>query len=412
MKSRTRLAIERLEDRWCPAVTATAKAGTLTLSGSPTGTVQITQDSTTAGTFTVLDNGVAITGSPFTSVKNIKLNLGSANDTVAIDLGGKTLTGNVTANLGGGANTLTVVHGGVSGRLSVSAGDANDTVTLGSGTANDTLTLKEADIALDGGIDTLTVKSGVTISRYLDSYFVNNVTLQAGSSVRNVFILGGTGGNTITAAGDITGDLAVDAYFRSASTAGTTLTVSGDVDGGVYFDGSNQADSLTISGTVGKGVAAYTGGGNDTVSITGAVTRDIYLDTGSGDDGVTINTTVGRSVAAYTGGGNDTVSISGAVTRDLYLDTGAGDDTITINSSVGGKTNVSAGSGNDTLTLGATAALAKASVISMGAGNDAVTLTAGASITSLLINGGTGNDSFTGNATLSGLTLASIETLL
>jgi hypothetical protein len=56
MKSAFRFAIERLEDRWCPALTATLRSGTLTISGSAdNGAIGIVQDSTTAGTINVTD---------------------------------------------------------------------------------------------------------------------------------------------------------------------------------------------------------------------------------------------------------------------------------------------------------------------------------------------------------------------
>src|SRR5262245_33244071 len=110
--SALRLAVERLEDRWCPAVTATLRSGTLFISGSAdNGAIAITQDATTAGTINVLDGTTAVSGAPFTGVKNIRLNLTSADDKVTIDLGGQTLSGNINANLGDGANDLTVTDG-------------------------------------------------------------------------------------------------------------------------------------------------------------------------------------------------------------------------------------------------------------------------------------------------------------
>src|SRR5262249_40123634 len=159
-----------------------------------------------------------------------------------------TLAGNVTANLGGGANDLTVVNGTVGGRLAVSAGDGDDKVTLGDGTA--TLTARDVSLALFGGTDTVSVKSGVTVSRSLTTLYANNVTLEAGSTAGNVFVRGGTGGNTVDVAGAVTGSLVMDAFFRSGSSAGTTLTVSGDVDGNLLFLGSDQADTLTVTGHV------------------------------------------------------------------------------------------------------------------------------------------------------------------
>src|SRR5262245_44933930 len=122
MKSRARLALESLEGRWCPAVTAALNAGVLTISGvADNGSISVAQDVTTAGTITVSDGDTAVTGSPFTGVTGIRLNLTSTDDKVTIDLGGQTFSGKVSANLGGGADTLTVQNGTISDTLAVSS---------------------------------------------------------------------------------------------------------------------------------------------------------------------------------------------------------------------------------------------------------------------------------------------------
>src|SRR5438105_3450165 len=331
MKSQFRLAVERLEDRWCPALTTSLRAGTLTISGTAdNGSIAVVQDATTAGTFQVLDGTTAVSGSPFTGVKNIRLNLTNADDTVKIDLGGQTLAGGVNANLGDGANDLTVVHGGIGGRLAVSAGNGDDTVTLGDGTSD--LTIRDADVRLYGGIDTFTAKSGVDVTRSLVTAYVNEWTLADGATADDVYIRGGSGGNTIAVAGDVTGDLSIDAFFRSGSDAGTTVNVTGDVDGNLTFVGSDQDDSLTVSGSV------------------------------------------GRSVRAVTFDGADAVAIDGAITRNLSIDTGAGNDTITVANVVGGRTTIGAGAGDDALTIAAAAKLVGNATVGMGAGADKVTL--------------------------------------
>ena len=364
MKVRNRLTVEPLEDRWCPAVTATLRSGTLTISGAAdNGTIQVMQDATTAGTIQVLDGDSAVGGSPFTGVTNIRLNLTDADDDVTIDLGGQTLSGGILANLGAGANELTVVNGSVGGRLAVRSGDGDDTVTLGDGT--DALALRDADIALYGGIDAVTVSADVSITRTLATFYVNEWALEEGGTANNVYVRCGSGGNTVEVVGDVTGDLVIDAFFRSGSDAGTTANVTGEVDGGVYFFGSDQDDTLNLAGDVGRGVVTHTYGGADKVSL------------------------------------------GGAVTRGLTLDTGAGDDQITLGGSVGGRGLISAGAGNDTLTISATAQFLGSATVSLGSGNDAVALDAAAGLVTLLLNGGTGTDTFTGTRTRTGLTLVS-----
>ena len=120
MQPKNRLSLEALEDRWCPALTAALTSGVLTISGTAdTGPIQITQDSTTAGTISVSDGGTAVTDSPFAGVTSIRLNLTEADDTVVVDLGGQTFFGPIVANLGVGANSLTVQNGSLDGDLSV-----------------------------------------------------------------------------------------------------------------------------------------------------------------------------------------------------------------------------------------------------------------------------------------------------
>ena len=278
MTFKTRPVIEQLEDRFCPALTASLRGTTLLISGTAdNGSIRVVQDATTAGTIQVLDGDTAVGESPFTGVRNVRLNLTSADDNVTIDFGGQTLSGSVTANLGGGANQLSVVNGTLGGRLSVSAGDGDDTVTLGDGTT--ALSLKDVELKLDGGVDSVTLASEATVSRVLATLYANNITLAAGSTAHDVYIRGGTGGNTVQVDGDVTGDLAVDAFFRSGSSAGTTVNVTSDVDGHVLFAGSDQDDCADDLGAIGKSLAAALFGGSDAVTLDGAVTRALALDT-------------------------------------------------------------------------------------------------------------------------------------
>jgi hypothetical protein len=362
MKHQGRLTVERLEDRWCPALTVALNAGTLSISGAAdNGSIHVVQDSTTAGTINVLDGTTAVSGSPFTNVSNVVLKLTSADDNVTINLGGQTLPGFVNAHLGDGANTLTVENGAVGTWFAVGAGSGKDTVTLGDGTAK--LSLKYALVWLDGDVDTLTVASGATISGALGGFGMNTVNLNAGSTVNETYLGIGTLGGTVTAAGSVTGNLVVDAFHWWGSSAGTTVTATGSVAGYLVFLGSTQNDSLTVSGTVGKGLGALTFGGDDSITVSGNVTGLMGLDTGAG---------------------NDSIALSGTVGDRTFIDTGAG---------------------ADVLTMGPTAKFQNAAYINMGPGNDSVTLDDAASITTMFINGGFGTNTFTGTKTRTGLTL-------
>ncbi|MFL5329625.1 MAG: hypothetical protein ACJ8C4_12000 [Gemmataceae bacterium] len=365
MTRRSLFRLEQLENRWCPAVTARLALGTLTISGTPAATLSIVQDSTTAGKIQVFDGVTPVTGSPFTGVNNLRLSLGTSADTVAIDLGGKTLPGYIVAALGAGANNLSVINGAAT-RVSIGASNDDDSVTLGDGIS--ALTLQYADVSLTGGSDTVTLKNGTTLSKDFSAFYVNDVTLEAGASTRNFYVRGGTTGNAIDISGTVTGNLFVHSlYFFGASTAGTSLDVSGTVDGSVSFYGSDLADTVTLGNNVGRGA----------------------------------------TIVGY--GGDDSISISGAVTNSLYIDGGDGDDSIDVSSTVGGRVYIYGGAGNDSLVIGAAAKFLTNAVVSMGSGADTVNLNNAASFTSLLINGGSGTDTFIGNKAATGLVLVSCE---
>jgi hypothetical protein len=375
MRSRTslRLGVERLEDRTVPAVTASVINGSLVVKddGSAASNIAITASDTNADgvadTFTVADGSTAV-GTFNNVTRDVVLRLGGEDDTVSIDLGGLSAPRGIAAALGNGTNSLSIDNGTVKGSVSVLGGSGTDTVTLG-GTKALTVNGSAALDLGDAANDVLHLRQA-TVQGYLLAFAANNVTLDAGSTVvGSVFLVGGTGGNTVNLNGTIEGS-AVLLSRQFGSTAGSTLNITGTVDGNVGFLGSNQTDKLSLSAS------------------------------GS----------VGGSLIALLGGGDDTAAVSGTVTNNLVLDGGAGNDALTISGAVGNRTVVTGGAGDDTLTItGSTAKLTGAATVNMGAGNDKVTLDDSATITTLLANGGSGTDTFVGTRTRNGLTLVSFE---
>jgi hypothetical protein len=159
-RARARLLTEPLEDRSVPAVSATVSSGTLLVTGAATNsgdTIAIAQ--TTPGAFTVSDGGTPVTVEGSGAVNNVDVRLGRVSDTVAIDLGGLSLAGTVSASLGGGTDSLTVANGTIGGNLTVKGGPGRDVVTL-----VEPLTINGAlAVATAGGDDTVTV-GAVTIA--------------------------------------------------------------------------------------------------------------------------------------------------------------------------------------------------------------------------------------------------------
>ena len=189
MKTRSRLNLESLENKLCPTITASLKSGTLYISGkADNGSIAVIQDSATAGKIQVFDGITPITGSPFSGVANIRVVLGTADDAVAVDLGGKALPGNISAYMGNGANNLSVTNGAAN-RLTINAGANDDTVTLGNGV--DGLQLNDGMVILNDGFDTLNVEPDVTVVNNLSSYYSNDFTFKAGTTVNNLLVRGG-----------------------------------------------------------------------------------------------------------------------------------------------------------------------------------------------------------------------------
>src|SRR5262249_26117476 len=209
-----------------------------------TATTDLTVQQTGANDFTVTESGNPVSGGSFTGVTgDVILRLSRNNDTgVGVDLNGNTAPDDVLVSLGGGTNDLTVLGGAgggtIPGYLAVSGGLGNDSVTLGDGT--NALTVGEATaVGLDGGVtDALHVSAGVTLQGQLATAFVNNITLDAGSTLeRSAFLVGGTGGNTVNLDGTIDGSVVF--YGSSRSDAVDELNVNGSIGGSLiaYLDG-------------------------------------------------------------------------------------------------------------------------------------------------------------------------------
>jgi hypothetical protein len=377
MKRRTspRLNLQVLEDRSVPAVTASVVNGSLVVKGdtAAASNVAITASDTNADgaadTFSVTDGGTSV-GSFGSVTKDVVLRLSSNDDTVSIDLGGLSTPRGISVSMGKGTNALTVANGTVAGSLSVAGGSGADTVTLGGVTG---LTVNgNAVIDLGSGDSDALQLTDATFNRYLLAYSAETVTLDANSTVAKGFgVLGGSAGTTVNLDGTVEGSVAVAGagacFHGTSATSASTLNLAGTVDGSVAFVG---------------------GGGSDTLNVTGSV---------------------GGNLLAYLGNGDDTATVSGTVTGSLVLDGGAGNDTMTLSGTVGNRAIISGGAGDDTVAITATADIGGNATVNLGAGADKLTLDDGATIASLVANGGSGTDTFVGTSTRTGLKVVGFE---
>jgi hypothetical protein len=398
MRARRRPCLEVLEDRWCPAVTALLSGGMLGISGD-SANLHITRSAT--GAFTIMDNGNPVSSRSFALVRDLSVNLGGGNDRVVIDLGGGTLPGGVTVDLGSGTDALIIRNGTIAKDLSVFASSSADTVKLtGLSIGGDTT------IGLGGGpADSLWITGRSSLHGSIEAINANHFTLDAGSTVHDsVHLLGGTAANTVNINGtvgkdvifvsnlgvsyqantlNIRGRVGHDVLFTSSlvNHTGHTVNVTGTVGHNLVFVGSGKADTLNLAATasVGNDLRAPLGDGADTVFIAGHVGHRLMLDSGAGNDTVTVagTATIGASAFIVMGGGNDRLSFGGSLgtnktTGDLFVDTGPGDDQVILPS---------------------TAVVHGNATVLLGAGKDSFTF-AGKVIGKLKSNGGSDNDTF------------------
>jgi hypothetical protein len=340
-----RPAIEVLEDRWCPAITASLKNGLLTLTGTATGTLAVKE--TAQGTITI-SNGATV----FAGVKSVSLKL-TAPENVTVDLGGHSLA-NLTADLGNGTNALSILDGTITGGLAVHGGSGADAVTVGDGTGKTTLTVKHGTFIDLGGQagDVLTLAQGSTVDNLITK--AAGVTLDAGSTVRHEAIIsGGPAGITVDAEGKVGGNLLVLGGWwqgnrsRSSSvTVGAKAVIGGDlsflnawfdahpstlttatgssIGGNLHYSGTGLGDTVTLGGTVGSGghggsVDLDLRGGNNKVTLASGsvISRHADIDFGNGNNSLSVAGTIGTGgqphpvLTVHAGGGANEVDFQG-----------------------------------------------------------------------------------------------------
>lgn len=337
---RTRVFLEALEDRWCPSVNFSSNNGTLLITGSssnPGGSIAITE--TAANTIAVTDGGNPVTTQ--TGIKNVTVKLTSADDNVAVNLGGFTLQGNLNINLGSGTNVLSLGNGTIGGELKVAAGSGTDHVTLGDGSTSLTVS-KNTSIDTDGGAnDALMMQGGVDLKGSLLTDSISSITLANQSTVeKNATFLGSKNGSTIELDGSIQGRSVFLAPFISSSTsskltlgsngsigsdlvftsslfskASNTLDVEGKVGGDVFFFGTGQGDTLTegASGSIGHNLIATFGEGSNQVDIAGSIGNNVFLTVGGGTVTVEPTAIIANRADILLIGKNATVDFNGTV---------------------------------------------------------------------------------------------------
>ncbi len=234
MKSRKRnprtWRMEHLEDRRLMAVDVQVLNGDLVVSGTAAAAVEVVAQSD--GSYVVNEGGTAV--GTYTGVNDdiiIKLDAdkAEANDSVTIDLGGKTVD-SVSVSLGNGNNSLTVKNGTVNSGLTYRTAEGDDSLTI----AADATIAKDVDAIMGSGDNMLSLLGKVQRGlRVRTGSGDDSITLGTGSSVaRDVSLNLGNGDNSVSISGSIgrsldvtagVGDDLVDLLAGATVGAGSTL---------------------------------------------------------------------------------------------------------------------------------------------------------------------------------------------
>jgi hypothetical protein len=317
---------------------------------------------------------------------------------------GATITGNFSANLGGGNNSISL--GSNTGLSSTTAG--NPVVVTGNvaitGTGNDSVQILNATI--QGNVTTTgtgresfligntgsaeTAALPVTIKGFLS---INDPSAKSVSVVMEntnvgsyMAVWGGTGNDLVEMSNSVIGqNLAFvpgsgneAVFMNGVNVKGNLFTLGTDTGNESFLvenshvtgfasinDPNAKRLSVGISNTtVGSYLAIIGGAGNDVASVGGGTTvgENFAIELGAGNNSTSVTgVNVTGNTTLNSGTGNDTYFIRDSIFNgDVTLDTGGGRDTVNIQTTAGGVTQfikgfaLTTGTGNATVNLGQT----------------------------------------------------------
>ena len=353
------------------------------------------------GTSHVDPNGDRI---DFSNLETISIVGSAGNDIVEIagSLDGSSLT-DVIVSGGSGNDYVNLSGADANLRLDATGDSGND--QLYGGAANDTLSGGSDNDLLSGGGGADTVDGGSGDDRILWNQGDGADTIDGGTGNDR---LETTGNGTISATQDGSGHILVSIGAETATVSNVEVLAISGQSGDDAIDASMAGTRVTLSGQAGNDI--LTGGvGNDVLNggdgddvLTGGAGYDRIF----GDDGNdTVIWNVGDGSDTADGGADtDTLSLvgtSGSDTIDISQDGNgnivvvSGDDTLT--ASHFEEIVISGGGGDDHVTIGnisGTTILNNTVSYTGGAGNDVVDGSLAGR--SLVLDGGSGNDTLTG----------------
>ena len=183
--------------------------------------------------------------------------------------------------------------------------------------------------------------------------------------------------------------LSIDPVTRVLSGTPPGSEASGTFYDKVEFEGTSEADAITVAGTFHDDVKVEGGEGDDTITLggtgaeaaslvvtvtatdlAGAKATDTFgievaksestfgdevkVEGGEGDDTITLDGDFGDKVKVKAGSGDDIITVDGTYSDEVKVEGGGGADTITLDGDFGDKVEVKGGGGGDTITVSGT----------------------------------------------------------
>ncbi len=335
----SRLALESLEDRNCPAPLNLFfdGLGNLTISGQIDPLVGLDITSTAPNTFDITDGGVPV-------------------------MLGAVVTGNISifsANPSDDVVSVTLIGGGINGDLNINLGGQGlfgDSVTIfdvvGTNPIGGNLNLTGANTILNAA----DVGGNILINNS-QANALNTATLTGLTVGGNITYLGGNDLDTLSVSSFVGGS--VLANFQNAGAGSNDFTLTGGFSIGgnlTVISGNDGTDGIIIGGTVGRNVSLSLGGGINNFDFTGGafIGGSLSYIGGLGDDAIdTFTGTLGGNAFFSLGDGNNELDMDGTIGgSSVSIRTGLGNDTVTY-SMAGNRARVfaSLSLGDDSFTL-------------------------------------------------------------
>ncbi len=386
LKKRTRLHLEQLEDRLVPSVTAQFANGSLYLSGSTTGELDITHTGALPSTFTVMDNGHAVGAGTYNITSSLYITLSNRRGDIKIDLNTGRIAGSVVIDLGSGfigagpssvdlydstgadlgsiGGSVTVVHGNGQETLNVGAvrtgvvvtpdpitirGNLTNTATVHNGVVGNALNVN-AGTTIFGTvtatqIDNVTIGSATTFSALTN--VITDVSINDFGSLRRlqVALFAAIGRNL-----SVTGTALDDSFaLQTNGTVGSGV-VNGTANVNLGQGQANGDQILLASGTVVGGNTSLAAGDNlntttgDQFRVLGSVNGNLTVSMGNGTNSLYFSPQnvndqtpfVGGSMTVTGGSGTNNIGIAvagplnatgpfaGTVVKNLTITLGSG----------------------------------------------------------------------------------------